>query len=156
MTKINSTHVFLSGGRVYNSGGGIGGTESYIYSHALGFVQIANMIRGRTDHACGALNGRYVVVAGGGYSQLEYFSLETMTWSEGPTVDYGSSPWQHEIVTQGNRMYLIMKETIFSLENADNDDVNEWEWVKSADLEFEAFRSDVIFMKTEDCENWKV
>ena len=153
MTKINSTHVFL--------GGGSGGTESYIYSHATGFVQIANMARARGDHACGVLNERYVVVAGGGGRESEYFSLETMTWSEGPTVDYGSNPWMHKIVTQGNKMYLITDKSIFSLENADNDDANEWEWVKSADLEYEGTRNkslslsqDVFLMNTEECENW--
>jgi len=157
MTKINSTHVFLSGGKVYNSGGGIGSTESYIYSHATGFVQIANMARARGDHACGVLNERYVVVvAGGGGRESEYFSLETMTWSEGPTVDYGSNPWMHKIVTQGNKMYLITDKSIFTLENADNDDANEWEWVKSADLEIEGYNKDVFLMDTEDCEDWNV
>ena len=156
MTKINSTHVFLSGGRVYNSGGGIGGTESYIYSNATGFVQIANMNKARGDHACGVLDGRFVVVTGGGSKESEYFSLETMIWNEGPTVEYGNNPWNHKIVTQGNKMYLITQKNIFTLENADNDDANEWEWVKSADLEYEGSGNEVILMNAEDCENWQV
>ena len=158
MTKINSTHVFLSGGRVYNSGVGSDRTESYIYSHATGFVQIASMTRVRKDHACGVLDGRFVVVAGGssGNTKSEYFSFETMTWNEGPTVDYGSMPWMHKIVTQGNKMYVITDKSIFTLENADNDDAHEWEWVKSADLEIEGYNKDVSLMDTEDCENWNV
>ena len=153
MAKINSTHVFLSGG-ILNRGPAL--TESYIYSHATGFVQIANMTWERFDHACGVLDGRFVVVAGPGNGESEYFSLETMTWSEGPTVDYGSNPWMHKIVTQGNKMYLITDKNIFTLKNADNDDANEWEWVKSADLEFEGYNKDVFLMDTEDCEDWNV
>jgi len=172
MTAINSTHVFFSGG--INMPGEDISTECYIYSNATGFVQIANMTRERGDHACGVLDGRFVFVAGGGAEykswatqtwngdRSEYFSLETMTWNDGPEIDYSNDPsprtepWQHEILSQGSKMYLITNYNIYTLENADSENVTDWEWVKSAELEFAGGHKDVFLMKTEDCKNWKL
>jgi len=84
MAKINSTHIFLSGGEVYSTNKRI--QESYIYSKATGFVQIANMRYPRVHHGCGLHDEKYVFVAGGGHTTSEYFDLESMTWHEGPYV----------------------------------------------------------------------
>jgi len=154
MTKINSTHVFLSGGYVNLAAQS---SESYIYSHGAGFLQIANMTRKRNEHACGVLDGKFVVVEGGETTGVsEFFSLETMTWNDGPVVKYGSNPWRHRIVSQDGAMHLITEKNIFTLENADSKNVSDWAWEKSVDLEYEGDGSDAFLMKTEDCASWEV
>ena len=157
MAKINSTHVFLSGGSVKCIQGEYYcdwyGAESYIYSKATGFVQIANMSISRFDHACGVHDEKFVIVEGGEKTgQTEIFNLETLTWSDGP---YHRSyyPWNHRMVSKDTSTYLIEKSKILKLVTAESGNVADWEWVKVANLENEDPR-DVLFMKTKDCQNW--
>jgi len=165
MTKINSTHVFLSGGMVIPTTHSPV-TESYIYSRATGFVQIANMGRARHDHACGVHEEKFVIVEGGssqGYDgisslyshQSEIFNLETLTWSAGPYLDYGDERYNHRMVSNGMSTYLIEKRKIWKLVTDESGGENGWEWVTVADLEDQRGQRGVFFMKTQDCQNWK-
>ena len=160
MTKINSTHVFLSGGITIPSHppGSDWGRESYIYSKATGFVQIANMSRGRHDHACAVHDEKFVIVEGGSSTyQTEILNLETLTWSDGPYRYFGNSIWEHNMVSKGKSTYLLAEPKIWKLVAAENGSEISWEWVIVDNVpDIEGRGSNVFFMKTQDCQNWNV
>merc|ERR1712098_902302 len=150
MAKINSTHIFLSGGEVY--GTYKRNQESYIYSRATGFVQIANMIYPRIDHGCGLHDEKYIFVAGGGSTKSEYFDLESMTWHEGPSVNVY---WDPKMISLGSKTYLIY-DSIYELVTKEAEGEKSWDWVKVADVEHRRSSFDAVFMKTSDCKNWSM
>ena len=93
--KINNTHYFLTGGQfdIRNFS-----RLSFIFNGDK-FVKVENLIRARSSSACGLYGDHLVFVAGGtddnhtdGLSQdvssstSDFFSLKSMTWSEGKAV----------------------------------------------------------------------
>ena len=102
MTKVNESHILLTGG--YGTGSGSGSelisasASSYLYSEETGFFKIENMKTPRNDHGCSLINDKVVFVAGGvsfiDYKnhkvgkgkETEYLNLATLTWSTGPEL----------------------------------------------------------------------
>ena len=97
LVKINSTHYFLTGGQFDIRNFSL---LSFIFNGDE-FVKVENLIRARSSSACGLHGDHLVFVAGGtdddhdntdglpqkvSSSTSDYFSLKTMTWSEGRAV----------------------------------------------------------------------
>ena len=156
LLKLNSSHVFLSGGISKRLGKLSSPTNaSYIYSRATGFVRQGDMGTERSSHGC-ALQGDKVWVAGGfvGATSSEYFSLSTSTWLPGPDLpkyEFG------RMITYDGKVtffgYFFSK--IWQLEAAMLDSVDGWTWVEVG--ETKALKHSpwhAIKMKQKDCNNW--
>ena len=92
LVKINSTHYFLTGGQFDISNFS---RLSFIFD-GKEFIRVEDLSRARSSSACGLHGDHLVFVAGGtddnntdaqpqkvSSSTSDYFSLKTMTWSEG-------------------------------------------------------------------------
>lgn len=81
LTRLNSTHVFMSGG--FNK------SSAFLYSLEDDvWTRLPDMIGGvRYAHVCGMKSENEVVVVGGsGISSSEMFSLAGWEWTEGPEL----------------------------------------------------------------------
>ena len=147
MVKINSTHVFLTHAQ-----------ETYIYSKDTGFVKMQDMIRYRHEPTCGLHDN--LVWAAGGHNEKEsseYFSLETLTWTEGPSITFESGNGKFQtpgkIVTWGKRTYWIESQNIWELVNTGES--SSWEWVKVGQTEYTKTDFQVFIITSDDCTSWE-
>jgi len=153
MVKINSTHVFLT---IHQ--------ESYLYSKDTGFVRMQDMIRYRYEHTCG-LHDNLVWAAGGlgnmagTQESSEYFSLETLTWTEGPSITFKRGKGKYrtlgKIVTWGKRTYWIVSQNIWELVKSGESSRNSWEWVKVGETEYTKTGFQVFIISSDDCTSWE-
>ena len=132
LVKLNSSHVFLTGG---------GTASSYIYSSTIGFTRQGDMGTPRHRHAC-TFHGGQVWVAGGTTS--EYFSLSTSTWLPGP--DLPISTVGGRMITSSGKLTLIGKKKIWQLETFGLDGVDGWTWVEVGEMRRSRYLFDVIKM----------
>ena len=159
LVKINSTHYFLTGGanihaRDFDKGDFTFSVSSYIFN-GKDFIQVANMSMPRMDPGCGLYDDHLVFVAGGynfqgsqdSLSTSEYFSLKTLTWSEGPTLD--SEVYTGRIISTNNRTFLIGNKNIYELVKTGEES---WKWEKVKDLEkTNGFHFDAFLISSDNC-----
>ena len=85
--------------------------------------KMQDMIRYRHEPTCGLLDNLVWAAGGliGAQESSEYFSLETLTWTEGPSITFESGDGKFEtpgkIVTWGKRSYWIVNQNIWELVN---------------------------------------
>ena len=153
LLKLNTTHVFLTGGR---SGHGSDSAACYIFSTYTGFVRQDDMSTARIVHACSVHLDNLVFVAGGYTAPgsftntTEYFSLTTLDWQHGPDLP---------ISIGGAKMMRVNSETllmggtgnkkIFKLQTSDN-----WKWVEVGEMKSPRSDFQVLKMKLSDCVKW--
>jgi hypothetical protein len=152
LVKLNTTHVFLTGGL---TGSGYS-AASYIFSSANGFVKQADMISTRSHHACSLHSDNLVFVTGGytgsAIKTTEYFSLTTLRWLPGPDLPspiYGGQM----ISVQGKTLFIGGRgnKKIFKLNKLHLSTVDWWEWVEVAETKTARYYFDVIKMNIDDC-----
>ena len=109
----------------------------------------------RINPACGLLDDHFVFVTGGNFDDefdssetSEYFSLKTMEWKEGPSVD--SEADGGKIVSKHHETYLIGNKHIYQLTKTG---VERWNWKKVGD--FDERENFAAFLITGDCKSWK-
>ena len=129
LLKLNTTHVFLTGGR---TGHGSDSAACFIYSTSTGFVRVMAMSTARGYHACSLHSDNLVFVAAGRTATdiftktTEYFSLTTLDWQHGP--DLPISTFGAKMITINSETLLIGgrgNKKIFKLQTSDN-----WKWVE--------------------------
>ena len=83
---VNSTHIFFAGGAD-------AGSENHKAAYLVDvgnweWTRLEDMARGRNGHTCGRSGGKIVALGGSeeGSDGSEIFSLDTMTWSDGPDI----------------------------------------------------------------------
>ena len=159
LARINSTHYFITGGadihaRDFDKGDFTFSVFSYIYN-GKEFIQVANMSRPRMDPGCGLHDDHLLFVAGGysfegpqdSLSTSEYFSLKTLTWSEGPSLE--SNVQTGRIISTNNRTFLIGNKNIYELTKTGEDS---WQWKKVKELdESNGFHFDAFLISSDDC-----
>jgi len=167
VVKINATTVFF----VANIGGMKQIPAAYFYSPATGFVK-TEAPGPRNAFACG-LHKDYVVIAGGNsatpgasYVSSEFFSLDTLTWHVGPSVEHeykkyiSKGEWQEkkhmynfngEIFNWKGHTYWIGETTIWELLG----EFGSWQWTKVKEMEVGMGQSEIFLMTAQECSGWK-
>ena len=155
VVKLNSSHVFIAGGNLDYYGQV--SNASYIYSKDTGFVEVPPMTRERCGHACG-LHGGKIIAAGGFDNQdddttkgtSEIFDLETLEWSEGPSLD-PQKVIGGKIVSLEDKTILIGNKDIWLL----GVEKESWKWTKVAEMETSRLFFQAFTMTENDCKDWK-
>ena len=119
------------------------------------------MIKRRFEPTCGVHDN--LVWAAGGLTgtqeSSEYFSLETLTWSEGPSIIFESGDGKFrtpgKIVSWGKRSYWIVNQNIWELVNTGESSGNSWEWVKVGETEYTKTDFQVFIISSDDCTSWE-
>ena len=122
------------------------------------------MIRYRYEHTCGLHDDNLVWAAGGlgdrpgTQESSEYFSLETLTWTEGPSITFTKGKGKYKtlgkIVSWGKRTYWIMSQIIWELVNTGESPGITWEWVKVGETEYTKTNFQVFIITSHDCDGW--
>jgi len=164
MVRINATTVFFIAGDNTREDG-----VAYFYSPATGFVQTEGP-QPRTLFACGRHND-YVIIAGGNgavahpYVSTEFFSLDTLTWHTGPSVDYESKyiwngkryreqtmyNYAGDIFNWKGRTFWIGELAIWELLG----EFGSWQWTKVKVLENMRSKFETFLMTAQECSGWQ-
>ena len=167
VVKINATTVFFIADI-----GSIGTPHqvAYFYSQATGFVQ-TEAPKQRNGYACG-LHKDYVVIAGGSgavdvaYVTSEFFSLDTLTWHVGPSVEHEwkkyfyKGKWQEEkkmynfagaIFNWKGRTFWIGEMTIWELLG----EFGSWQWTTVKEMDTRRGHFEAFLMTAQECSGWK-
>jgi hypothetical protein len=149
LVKLNTTHVFLTGGWT----GTRYSAASFIYSTRTGFVRVKDMSTARTYHACSLHSDNLVFVAGGYAANgrtktTEYFSLTTLDWQHGQDLP---------ISTDGAKMISVNSETLFLGGNRNKKIFklsDNWKWEEVGEMKTPRYSFDVLKIKFSDCVKW--
>ena len=135
LVRLNSTHVFLTGGTLDYEPRAPETYSAYFYSKETGFVKAEDMPTPRGRHACGLHQGQVVVAGGwgGGKQTSDYFSLDTQTWHSGPKLSrkqgYARTA---DFVSWNNRAFWVGEKWIWELTG---DDTTSWKWETVVEME---------------------
>ena len=101
---LNSTHIFMMGGGVNSFHSGARSTAYIFDSVQEQWNPVNSMKTARYDHGCALLPDGRVVVTGGNdvtgqyLRSTEFFSLSTLTWTDGPDLPLGIARFGMETV----------------------------------------------------------
>ena len=165
LVKINSTHVFLAGGKVKEAYRGYGekfSESAYLYSKDSGFVKQEDMMWSWGGMSCVLLQEGQVMVSSARRSskkkETQMFDLSTLQWSAGPSLP--TALFNPKLLSMDGKTFLLGgfdnsakggNKKIWQLNQLKLSTMNVWRWVEIGELADERSLFDIVPITAEYC-----
>ena len=151
LVKLNETHLLMAGGYTDNGAS----SKSYVYSQAGGFTPQPDMITARHYHACTLFGDNVFAVGGDNINKVEYFSLSSPAWHQGPSLPVFTVGGEFLIVDD-KPIFLggVGNKKIFHLEKISALSIDWWQWLDIGEISTERAYFGAVKWNMAGCENW--